>query len=33
MKTILGILGLAVIGIIFLFVLCACIVCDWSNRE
>ena len=33
MKTFLGVLGLIVIGIIYLFVVCACILCNWSDRN
>lgn len=32
-KTILAILGLIAIGTICLFVWCACIVSDWSDRN
>ena len=32
-KTILEVLGLISIGIIFLFVVCACIVSGWSDRN
>ena len=33
LKTILGILGLIAISIICLFVVCACIVSGWSDRN
>ena len=32
-KTILGILGLIGIGIIYLFVICACILANWIEKE
>ena len=33
LKTILGILALILVGIILLFVVCACIVSGWSDRN
>lgn len=32
-KTILGVLGLIVIGTMFLIVICACIVSSWSDKN
>lgn len=32
-KTILGVLGLIAITIIYLFVICACIVSGWSDNN
>lgn len=32
-KTILGVLGLIVIGTMFLIVFCACIVSSWSDNN
>lgn len=33
MNKVLGILGIAGISIIYLFVVCACLVCSWSDNN